>query len=348
MRKVVAEKQQFERRELAKAEARERFTGDPLKLERLEEFSDDEVISIYTNGPFVDLCRGPHVPDTSALKHFKLLSTRRRLLARRREAADAAAHLRHGVVPQGGPGGATCTAWRRRSGATTARSGQELDLFSTDAARGARAHPLAPAGRHGAQRDRELRARADPAPRLRAGLHAAHRQREAVRDLGAPAERSSENMFGAMEVEGHALPPEADELPRAHLHLPEPTSARIATCPSATPSSAPSTATSGAACCTACCACAASRRTTPTCSARREQVETELGRLLDLVDEMLAVFGYPYTIELSTRPEKALGTAEVWEQAEKTLAERARGARPGVHAWTRAAARSTAPSSTSS
>jgi threonyl-tRNA synthetase len=52
------------------------FADDPLKLERLEDFTDpSEVISTYTDGPFVDLCRGPHVPDTSYLKHFKLLST---------------------------------------------------------------------------------------------------------------------------------------------------------------------------------------------------------------------------------------------------------------------------------
>jgi threonyl-tRNA synthetase len=52
-----------------------------------------------------------------------------------------------------------------------------------------------------------------------------------------------------------------------------------------------------------------------------EQVPTEIERLLDLVDEMLGVFGYPYTIELSTRPENALGSAEVWERAERTLAD---------------------------
>ncbi|MEO6444736.1 MAG: threonine--tRNA ligase, partial [Gemmatimonadaceae bacterium] len=47
---------------------------DPLKLERIADLSADEVISTYTDGPFIDLCRGPHVPDTSYLKHFKLLS----------------------------------------------------------------------------------------------------------------------------------------------------------------------------------------------------------------------------------------------------------------------------------
>ena len=75
MRRVVSEKLSFIREEVDKRDARRRFADDPLKLERLEELGSDEVISVYTDGPFVDLCRGPHVPDTSYVKHFKLLST---------------------------------------------------------------------------------------------------------------------------------------------------------------------------------------------------------------------------------------------------------------------------------
>ena len=75
MRKVVAEKYPFVRAEVTQAEARTVFADDPLKLERLEDFEgSDEIISTYTDGPFTDLCRGPHVPDTSYLKNFKLLS----------------------------------------------------------------------------------------------------------------------------------------------------------------------------------------------------------------------------------------------------------------------------------
>ena len=75
MRRVVAERFPFVREEVSREEARRRFTGDPLKLERIDDLGDDETISVYTDGPFVDLCRGPHVPDTSYLKHFKLLTT---------------------------------------------------------------------------------------------------------------------------------------------------------------------------------------------------------------------------------------------------------------------------------
>ena len=75
MRKVAAEKYPFVREEVDRRTAQKRFVDDPLKLERLSELGDDEVISTYTDGPFIDLCRGPHVPDTSRLKHFKLTHT---------------------------------------------------------------------------------------------------------------------------------------------------------------------------------------------------------------------------------------------------------------------------------
>jgi len=74
MAEVAGADMPFERRQVSKEEARKLFSDDPLKLERLEEFSDDEVITVYRNGPFLDLCKGPHVPSTGKLKHFKLLS----------------------------------------------------------------------------------------------------------------------------------------------------------------------------------------------------------------------------------------------------------------------------------
>ena len=70
----VAERDYSFRREVVdRTEANRRFADDPLKLERISELGDDEVISVYTDGPFQDLCRGPHIPSTGRLKHFKLL-----------------------------------------------------------------------------------------------------------------------------------------------------------------------------------------------------------------------------------------------------------------------------------
>jgi threonyl-tRNA synthetase len=76
MREIAKANLPFERREMPRAEAiaffRER--GEPYKVEILEGIDADRV-SLYTQGDFVDLCRGPHVRSTGELKVFKLLSS---------------------------------------------------------------------------------------------------------------------------------------------------------------------------------------------------------------------------------------------------------------------------------
>ena len=74
MEEVIESDYSFERTRVTKEEGRDLFSDDPLKLERLEEFEDDEVITVYRDGPFLDLCKGPHVPSTGRLKYYKLLS----------------------------------------------------------------------------------------------------------------------------------------------------------------------------------------------------------------------------------------------------------------------------------
>ncbi len=73
MVEVVKADYPFVREEVSRVEAKKRFKDDPLKLERIDDLTADEVISVYTDGPFVDLCRGPHVPSTGKIQHFKLL-----------------------------------------------------------------------------------------------------------------------------------------------------------------------------------------------------------------------------------------------------------------------------------
>ncbi len=74
MKKLAQRGLTIERKELSREEAIELFKakGEHLKVELLEEMEED--ISIYQQGDFVDLCRGPHLPNTSWMKHFKLLS----------------------------------------------------------------------------------------------------------------------------------------------------------------------------------------------------------------------------------------------------------------------------------
>ena len=75
MQKIIAQKQPFARKEISKEEAKKLFRslGETYKLEILDEIPED-VVSIYQQGDFIDLCRGPHIEHTGQIKAFKLLS----------------------------------------------------------------------------------------------------------------------------------------------------------------------------------------------------------------------------------------------------------------------------------
>ncbi len=73
MREIIAADEPFIRREVSREEARQTFASQPYKLELIDEIPDDRV-SLYQQGSFVDLCRGPHVGSSGEIKAFKLLS----------------------------------------------------------------------------------------------------------------------------------------------------------------------------------------------------------------------------------------------------------------------------------
>jgi threonyl-tRNA synthetase len=73
MRLVVAANSAFTKEELSKAKARKLFSEQPYKLELIDELPDEKV-TVYRQGAFVDLCRGPHVSSTGEIKAFKLTS----------------------------------------------------------------------------------------------------------------------------------------------------------------------------------------------------------------------------------------------------------------------------------
>ncbi len=79
MREHIAADEAFRRTEVTPGEALERFRAEdqPYKVELIEDLVRDqqaESVSLYTNGPFTDLCRGPHAPSTGRIKAFKLQS----------------------------------------------------------------------------------------------------------------------------------------------------------------------------------------------------------------------------------------------------------------------------------
>jgi len=318
MRKVVAEKYPFVRAEVDRRTALGQFADDPLKLERIADLGDDEVISTYTDGPFIDLCRGPHVPDTSFLKHFKLTHTagaywrgdeRRQMLQRiyatawwTQEELDAYLHRIE-------------EAKRRDHRAL----GAQLDLYSTDPRVGSGLilwHPRGATIRseiESFERDLILRHGYDL-------VYTPHIVSERLFEISGHLENFKDGMFGAIDVEGAAYRPKPMNCP-GHICIfqSKPRSYRDLPIRYAEFGTVYRYERSGVlhgmlrvrgftqddahVFCTA------------------EQVRVEIGRLLDLVHEMLGVFGYAYTVELSTKPDKALGSDDVWESAERLLQE---------------------------
>ena len=76
MKKIVGANEAFERHELGRADARAMFDklGESYKVELIDSFPADAVVSYYTTGDWFDLCRGPHVKRTGEIGAFKLLS----------------------------------------------------------------------------------------------------------------------------------------------------------------------------------------------------------------------------------------------------------------------------------
>ena len=74
MKKIIAENHPIRGRQVSRSEALEIFEKDPYKIELINDLPEDEVITVYSQGEFTDLCRGGHLPSTGKIKEFKLLS----------------------------------------------------------------------------------------------------------------------------------------------------------------------------------------------------------------------------------------------------------------------------------
>src|SRR5215212_2307881 len=318
MKKVIAEKYPFVRAEVNQSEARQKFADDPLKLERLSEFSEDEIISTYTDGPFIDLCRGPHVPDTSYLKHFKLLNTagaywrgdeKRQMLQRIYATAwfnkeDLDAHLHR------------LEETKRRD---HRHLGALLDLYSTDQRLGPGLilwHPRGAIIRNEIETyERDLI--------LRHGyelVYTPHIVSEKLFQISGHLQNFAENMFGAMDVEGGAYRPKPMNCP-GHILIYQSHSRSYRDLPIRYAEFGTVYRYERSGVLHGMLRVRGFTQDDAHVFCTPEQIPSEIERLLDLVDEMLRTFGYPYTIELATRPEKALGDEATWQWAQNMLAE---------------------------
>ncbi len=317
MRKVISEKYPFLREEVNQERAREKFADDPLKLERLSEFSDDEVISTYTDGSFIDLCRGPHVPDTSYLKHFKLLHTagaywrgdeKRQMLQRIYATAWFNKEDLEGYLHR-------LEEAKRRDHRLL---GQQLDLYSTDQRVGPGLilwHPRGAIVRNEIETyERDLI--------LRHGyelVYTPHIVSEKLFQISGHLENFKDGMFSAMDVEGSAYRPKPMNCP-GHICIYQSRARSYRDLPIRYAEFGTVYRYERSGVLHGMLRVRGFTQDDAHVFCTPEQVPTEIERLLDLVDEMLSTFGYPYTIELATRPENALGSPELWEQAQDSLA----------------------------
>jgi threonyl-tRNA synthetase len=316
MERVVAADHPFERRRVTKEEARELFHDDPLKLERLEEFDDDEVITVYRDGPFLDLCRGPHVPSTGRVKHFKLLSAAgaywrgdesRQMLQRIYGTAffkekELKEHLER------------LEEAKKRDHRVL---GRELDLFTVDSRVGPGFILWQP---HGAIVRSEIE-RFEQDLIQRHGyeiVYTPHVMSERIFAISGHLENFRENMFGAMETEGARFRPKPMNCP-GHICIYQAAQRSYRDLPIRYAEFGTVYRYERSGVLHGMLRVRGFTQDDAHVFCTEEQVPQEIEALLDLVDEMLTTFGYPYTIALATRPEKALGTAAQWERAEGDL-----------------------------
>lgn len=316
MVEVTVADQPFERRQVTKDEARQLFEDDPLKLERLEEFEDDEVITVYQNGPFLDLCKGPHVPSTGKLEHFKLLSgagaywrgdEKRQMLQR---IYGTAFHSR----PELDEHLDRLEEAKKRDHRVI---GKELDLFSIQEEVGSGLilwHPRGGIIRHTVEEflketllehEYEL-------------VFTPQVASEELYRMSGHLEVFEENMFPVMEDDGARFRMKPMNCPhhfmiyktqtRSYRDLPL-RFAELGTC-YRYERSGTLHGMLRVRCFT---------QDDAHIFVRSDQIAEEYDRLLDLADYLLKIFGYEYHLALSSRPEKAIGDPEVYDQATETL-----------------------------
>lgn len=318
MKKIIKEDLPFERYELSREEALKKFrgAGENYKVELINELPEDAVISCYRQGEFEDLCTGPHVPSTGRLKAFKLLST-----AGAYWRGDERNKMLQRIYGTSFPKKSLLEEHLHRLEEAKRRDhrklGRELDLFSL--------HEEGPGFPFFHHKGMVIR------NELENFWREEHRKR-GYQEIRTPIilnrelwERSGhwehykENMYftqiddkdyaikpmncpGSMIVYKTAmhsyreLPIRMAELGLVHRHelsgvLHGLMRVRCFTQDDAHIFMLPS------------------------------QVKDEIIGVIDLVDEFYKVFGFDYHVELSTKPEKAMGSDEIWEMATNALIE---------------------------
>jgi threonyl-tRNA synthetase len=310
MKKLAAQALPIEKYETSKAEALERYKNDPLKTEVLSRI-DAQNVTFYKQGGFEDLCRGPHAPNTKFLQHIKLTK-----LAGAYLGGDSSREMLTRVYGIAFSASESLKAWETQMAEAEKRDhrklGNELGLFKFSEEIGGGLAIWLPAG-----------------ARLRAKLEAmsfkAHRRRGYQPVRGPEILRSDlwqksghianygENMYFTeideaqyglkpMNCVGHIavyesqtrsfrdLPLKFFEFGTVHRHEQSGVLHGLLRVREFTQDDAH-------------------------IFCREDQIAEEIEKILDFIDRLMKRFDFTYTFTLSTKPDKAIGEAALWERS---------------------------------
>jgi threonyl-tRNA synthetase len=320
MAKIAAEDSRFVRREMPKKEAikfiKDNDPHDVYKLEMAEEF-EEGAISFYSHGNFLDMCRGPHIPSTGKLGAFKLLS-----IAGAYWRGDEKNKMLQRIYGVSFPAKKMLDEHLKKLEMAKQRDhrtlGKALDLFSITDEVGPGLvlwHPKGALIRNLIEnfwREAHLKNGYDI-------VYTPHIARQDLWQISGHLDFYKENMFGAMEIEGHKYQLKPMNCP-FHIHIYKNKRRSYRDLPfrwaelgtvyrfersgvlHGLPRVRGFTQDDAHVFC------------------RDDQLEDELVRLLDFNLFFLETFGFTdYETCLSTRPEKYVGTIENWDKATEAL-----------------------------
>ena len=319
MRAIVAANKPITRSEMSREEAIRVFgeKGETYKVELIEEIPE-ETVSLYSQEGFTDLCRGPHVESTGAVKAVKLLSVagaywrgseKNRMLQR----------IYGTAWPSQEELDAYLANLAERERRDHRRLGKDLDLFSVHEEVGAGLifwHPKGAMVRHLIEafwKEEHLK-------RGYQFIYTPHIASEELYKISGHLEKFSESMYSAIDIENQPYRLKPMNCPghimiyKSHLRSYRDLPVRYAELGTVYRFERSGTLhgmlrVRGFTQDDAHIFC------TP------EQLSAEIVGVLDLVDFLMRRFGYTYKAYLATRPEKSMGADDVWEHATRSLRE---------------------------
>jgi len=321
MREIIQRDSPFSYEVMPRDTAKKMFgdMGEAYKVELIDAIPEGDDIKIYSQREWFDLCRGPHMTSTGKVgKGFKLLKiagaywrgdSNNPMLQRIYGTAffdekDLKRHLER------------LEEAKKRD---HRRLGKQMDLFSIDQRVGQGFilwHPKGAVIRNEVEKyEQELI--------LKHGyvlVYTPHIMSEKLFEISGHLENFADDMFGAIDVEGARFRPKPMNCP-GHIAIYQSQQRSYRDLPIRMAEFGTVYRYERSGVLHGMLRVRGFTQDDAHVFCTPDQVPEEIERLLDLVHEMLTTFGYPYTIDLATRPEKALGSPGEWQEAQSVLAK---------------------------